>query len=111
MTAMFKHRLIQDLEPGFELCEICFGVYGEESCFLVDSSHACALCDFDACCTRCVHSWRSQPMRNENGRKVGPGVPVCALCMTQAMLEAEAAYMTRHFRIAALAYMDCEEID
>ena len=50
-------------------------------------------------------------MRNENGRKVGPGVPVCALCMTQAMLEAEAAYMTRHFRIAALAYMDCEEID
>ena len=58
------------------------------------------------CCTRCSHIWRSQPMKNDDDEEVKPGNPICALCMTPAMLDAEAANATRHFRIAALAWME-----
>ena len=95
--------------PAAGMCDICSGVFGEESCFLVQSSDACDICHIDSCCSRCAHSWRSQPMKNDHGTKVKPGTSICALCITPAMLDAEAAYVTRHFRIAALAYMYCEE--
>ncbi len=42
-------------------------------------------------------------MQNDDGIKVKPGTSICASCITPAMLDAEAAYVTRHFRIAVLA--------
>ena len=88
------------------LCVVCSGRFGEEGCFYLEPSDACILCSNTLCCTRCSHIWRSQPMKNDDDEEVKPGNPICALCMTPAMLDAEAANVTRHFRIAALAWME-----
>ena len=108
-SAMLTNRWIHEFEPPDGLCEICFGVLGEESCSLVSLFDACELCQIDSCCSRCLHRWQSQPMKNDHGEEVKPGASICALCITPAMLDAEAACVTRHFRIAALANMYCEE--
>lgn len=92
----------QSFDAG--LCDVCSGAFGKDACFLLDASDACTLCYPTDCCSRCSHIWQSQQMKNDHGEEVRPGTRICALCMKPAMLDAEKAYVTSHFRLVALAH-------
>ena len=86
------------------MCMICSGIFGVDNCVLMDDWEACRLCRPMLCCSRCSHMWQSPAIKNDHDEVVEPGTRICALCVTPAMLEAEAAYMTHHFRYVSMAW-------
>ena len=107
-TAMFiGGNLYQDDDSR---CDFCFGRYGVpcEGGWLLEGDEACKLCLPSGCCSKCSHKWRLSPINNDQGTTTRTGTPICALCVTQSMLDTEAAEFTLHFKLVALAYLGDE---